>query len=51
MNKKFLGVKLSTYLAVLLCLIAAFALWIFVNLPDRLTDEAGIIRFIALENI
>lgn len=31
MNKKFFGIKLSTYLSVLVCLIFAFVLWIFVD--------------------
>lgn len=39
MNKKILGVKLSTYLTVLLCLIAAFVIWLIFNLPDSLNAE------------
>ena len=42
MNKKFLGIKLSVYLTAFLCLIAAFLLWLFVNISGELTNTDAI---------
>ena len=39
MNKKLFGIKLGTYLLLLLCLLAAFLIWIFVNISS-VTDDA-----------
>ena len=39
MNKKFLGIKLSTYLTAFLCLVAAFLLWLLVNMNGELSEE------------
>lgn len=39
MNKKFLGIKISTYLTALVCLVAAFLLWLFVNISGELSSE------------
>ena len=41
MDKKFLGIKLSTYLTVLVCLIAAFLLWLCVNVSASVSREAA----------
>ena len=40
MNNKFLGVKLSTYLTFLVCLVAAFAMWLIFNIPDGIATVA-----------
>ncbi len=41
MNKKFLGIKLSVYLTAFLCLIAAFLLWLFVNISGELSNTGS----------
>ena len=41
MNKKFLGLKISTYLTALICLIAAFLLWLFVNISGELPSSGA----------
>ena len=41
MDKKVFGIKLSTYLMFLLCLLAAFLLWIFVNLPEYVEEATS----------
>ena len=40
MNKKFLGIKVSTYITAFVCLIAAFLLWLCVNVSGLLGEEA-----------
>ena len=40
MEKKFLGIKLSTYFTVLMCLVAAFLLWLCVNISDVMGADA-----------
>ena len=45
MNKRFLGLKISTYLTALVCLFAAFLLWIMINVSAELamaTDQNSI---------
>lgn len=42
MKKRILGVKISTIIIALLCLIAAFGLWLFVNvgaIEDQPEDQ------------
>ena len=34
MNKKIFGIKISTFISVLVCLIAAILFWIMANLPE-----------------
>ena len=47
MKKKILGVKISTIIIALLCLIAAFVLWLIVNVgaienaPEETQSEGG----------
>ena len=36
MNKKILGVKISSILAGVVCIIAAFAVWLFFNLHNKI---------------
>ena len=43
MNKKIFGVRLSTYLTIALCFVAAFFLWLYVNYPDSSIAEAAIV--------
>ena len=47
MNKKIFGVRLSTYLTIALCIIAAFFLWLYVNYPESNAVEAAITSNIA----
>lgn len=42
MNKKFLGVKLSSYLIFLICLIASFAMWLIFNIPDEIDSATAL---------
>lgn len=35
MNKKFLGIKISTYLTVICCAIAAVLFWLFVKYSEN----------------
>ena len=40
MDNKFLGIKISTYFTVLVCLVAAFLLWLCVNVSTMLGEQA-----------
>ena len=42
MDKKFLGIKVSTYITAFVCLIAAFLLWLCVNISDLLGEEVAL---------
>ena len=45
MNKKLFGIKIGTYFMLMICLLASFLIWIFVNLPtndeESETDETS----------
>ena len=41
MNKKFLGIKISTYLTVICCAIVAVLFWLYVKYTESLPSEAA----------
>lgn len=43
MKKKIFGIRLSTYLTVALCLVAAFILWLYVNFPGESSNVTSLI--------
>lgn len=47
MNRKFLGVKISTYLTVICCAVAAVLFWLFVKYTETTPLEAqAVVAFI-----
>jgi len=47
MNKKFLGIKISTYLTVLCCFFAAVLLWLYVKYSeDNSFNPQDVVAFI-----
>ena len=40
MNKKFLGIKISTYLTVICCAVAAVLFWLFVKYTETTPPKA-----------
>ena len=50
MGKKFLGIKLSTYLVLLLSLVCAVIFWLYVNVnsPKESGETAGISELLTL---
>lgn len=44
MNKKIFGIKVSTYLLVLLCLVIAVTVWLAVKMVPDNTAALGLIR-------
>lgn len=45
MNKKILGVKISSILTGVVCVIAAFAVWLFFNLHNKI-DLSFVAQFV-----
>jgi hypothetical protein len=41
MNKKIFGIKVSTYLTVLLCLVCAVTVWLFAKISPSLSAEVN----------
>ncbi|MBO5879462.1 MAG: hypothetical protein J6Q68_02795 [Clostridia bacterium] len=49
MNKKFLGIKIATYLQAIVCVIVAVSIWLFANYTTHKeapqAEEAAIVEF------